>query len=97
MGIREQVALDAASNFKQFVGWMTAERMKVMVFQIGPYKVGDGPNALVGVTVELLEEKGYKVDLSVNVLSATPTPDGQGLTLAAIALLTLRAPLIQLK
>jgi len=96
MGIREQVALDAAKNCKQFIDWMTTERMKVMLFQIGPYSISDGPNTLIGTTVEMLEDKGYKVDVQVNVLTAAPGPGGQPV-LAAMAMLTVRAPIIQMK
>jgi CheY-specific phosphatase CheX len=87
-----QVALDAQKNFTQFASYMEENAQRVALFQIGPYQVGEAANAMVALTIELLEHRGYKVDVTLNVLTATPGPSGA--ILGAIAMLVVRAPAI---
>jgi len=93
--ILETVAMDAQSNAKQFADWLAKNNMKVGVFQIGPYQVSEAANATVGLTTELLEARRYKVDVQVNILTATPHPTTKGaLVFTAMAMLIVRAPAI---
>lgn len=92
--VLHQVAIDAQANCTQFADWLTKNNMRVGIFQIGPYQVTEPANATVGLTTELLERKGYKVDVGVNILTATAHPTTKALVLTALAVLVVRAPAI---
>lgn len=91
-----QAALDAQSNFNQFTKYMADHKMKVAIFQIGPYQIAESTQLVVAMSAELLEDKGYKVDVSVNVLSAERNPNGPGILFGALAVLVVRAPRVHL-
>ena len=94
--ILETVGLDAQANCSQFADWLARNNMKVGVFQIGPYQVGEGTNATVALTTELLERKGYRVDLSINILTVSANPIApKSILITAMAILVVRAPLIE--
>jgi len=94
--IAETIALDAQANCTQFADWLKKQKMAVGVFQIGPYQVSEGANATVAMTTELLERKGYRVDLSINILTVSANPIApKSILITAMAMLVVRAPLIE--
>ncbi len=92
--ILETVAMDAQANAKQFADWLDNNNMKVGVFQIGPYQITESANATVGLTTELLEARRYRVDVQVNILTASAHPTTKALVLTAMAILVVRAPAV---
>jgi hypothetical protein len=91
MAIREEVIIHAQANARTFREFMVKERLKVCLFNIGPYAAVDGASAVVGLTVELLEADGYKVDVTPQILALGSGP-GQPMT--GLTVLVVRAPVI---
>jgi hypothetical protein len=97
MGIREDIAINAQQNANLFRDFMMRERLKVCIFNLGPYLVTDTAHALVGMTAEILEGQGYNVELSPQILSmdAEPAPGGKTvIKMKGLTVLTVRAPVI---
>lgn len=97
MGLREEIAINAQQNANLFRDFMVRERLKICVFNLGPYLVTDAAHVLVGMTVEILEAQGYNVELNPQILSmdAEPGPGGKTvIKMKGLTVLTVRAPVI---
>lgn len=93
MALREEVAIHAQTNARTFKDFMVKERLKICLFNIGPYAAVDGMHVLVGMTAELLEADGFKVDITPQILQLGQGPDGKAL-MTGLSVMVVRAPAI---